>query len=252
MQNLPNTTDAMNPAMIIMIRKSVNHDHHQKITQVLIIDQEKHQIIVKAKRKRSNSQSDVIKSQAFHNSNYKRNGYEPDFNQRSQSQSRNQYEQSSRQNRDSSRDYRNSDNYIRNNRRSEGDREPKSRNYENNLSQTKKRNYNRSSDRFDNRGYQRSNSRFDKRNNYQSSRRSRNQDSINRYSPSSNSYSGDINKDARCYIKLRRYHSKSRSYDDSVREVDQDLEITTKDNQEVLIEPRNQEYQVLKTMIHSQ
>jgi hypothetical protein len=45
-QNLPHTTDAVVPAMIARTLTNVNHDHDQVITQVLIIDQEKHQIIV--------------------------------------------------------------------------------------------------------------------------------------------------------------------------------------------------------------
>ena len=69
MQNLQYTTDAMNPAMITRILTSVNHDHDQEIAQVLIIDQEKHQVIVKKDynnqsnkdyyRKRSNSPSQM-------------------------------------------------------------------------------------------------------------------------------------------------------------------------------------------------
>ena len=43
-QNQPNTTDAVVPAMITRTLTNVNHNHDQEITQVLIIDQEKHQI----------------------------------------------------------------------------------------------------------------------------------------------------------------------------------------------------------------
>lgn len=60
MQNLQNTTDAMNPAMITRILTSVNHDHDQEITQVLLIDQEKHQVIVKNAKIMIISQTKII------------------------------------------------------------------------------------------------------------------------------------------------------------------------------------------------
>ena len=60
MQNPQNTTDAMNPAMITRILTSVNHDHDQEITQVLLIDQEKHQVIVKNAKIMIISQTQII------------------------------------------------------------------------------------------------------------------------------------------------------------------------------------------------
>ena len=59
-QNLPNATDAVVSAMITRTLTNVNHDLYQEITQVLIIDQEKNQIIVEKAKSIIINQTKII------------------------------------------------------------------------------------------------------------------------------------------------------------------------------------------------